>query len=124
MPDLRQFIPAPKDIPAASRPDKEMMDEAKEGIPLRSPRRGARKKEIEKKRGGEQDAPRTGRRSTTSKRVPRVVKEKTRSKSVRSKPARSTPKKVRTTQRKKAKAQTRKRAAVKKLTQKRSIKRK
>ena len=122
MPDLREFIPAPKDIPKAARPSKKIMEEAEEGTPIVSPRRVARKKEIEKKRGGEQDAPRTSRRTTTSKRVPRVVKEETRSKPVRSKPSRKASKKVRPTQRKKSKAQTRKRAAVKKLTQKRSRK--
>jgi len=96
MPDLRQFIPAPKDIPAASRPDKEMMDEAKEGTPIVSPRRVKRKKEAANRGAGVEATPREARVRTTTKVVPRDVEDaevKTRSKSKRSKPSRRPPSK-------------------------------
>jgi hypothetical protein len=113
MPDLRQFIPAPKDIPAASRPDKEMMDEAKEGIPLRSPRRALRKKEPR----NPTESPPTGLRRTTSKTVPREKDRSTgKSKPTRSKPSRAPLKKRQAQKRKNSKAQIRKRAAMKTIT--------
>jgi hypothetical protein len=122
MPDLREFIPAPKDIPKRARPSKKIMEEAEEGTPIVSPRRVKRKKDAAKRRGSTSTAkPRDARRRTTSKVVPRDIEEaevKTRSKSKRSKPSRRAPtKKVNPSQRSKEAAKSRKRNVSTKLRQ-------
>jgi len=101
-PDLREFIPAPEEIPPAVSPPPEIIDSAIAGtLTPRPPRRRRRRPSASRA------IPR--RRSTTSRAVPRPT-TRTRTRPTRSAPPRPTRRRTRANRRRRGRAQTRQRS--------------
>ena len=100
LPDLREFIPAPEEIPPAAAPPPEIVASAVVGMPSPRPPRRRRRPTA--------SAGRPRRRSTTSRSVPRPT-TRTRTRPLRSSPPRPTRRRARTNRSRRNRAQTRQR---------------